>query len=180
MSGSERANCAVDEPCRSRCVQNSGGFIVWRAAYLRTSAPHKPPASHGRTTVSRTLFVSRGHLRIYCVLIMRVFAFGLHTTTLPPNNEKIDKMALTSRRLEAPGQGGNRAGVAKRAQTGNFRSDTARPSGAVPGGNNDAAEGRKGETTTYVSVRRKTAELENNTIVGASCAVGPFSASQTS
>ena len=29
------------------------------------------PASHGRTTVSRTLFVSRGHLRIYCVLIMK-------------------------------------------------------------------------------------------------------------
>jgi len=32
----------------------------------------------------------------------------------------------------------------------------------------------------YLSVRRKTAELDNNTIVGASCAVGPFSASQTS
>ena len=71
VSGSERANGAVDEPCRSRCVQNSGGFIIWRAAYLRTSAPPKPPASHGRTTVSRTLFVSRGHLRIYCVLIMK-------------------------------------------------------------------------------------------------------------
>ena len=71
VSGSERANGAVDEPCRSRCVQNSGGFIIWRAAYLRTSAPPKPPASHGRTTVSRTLFVSRSHLRIYCVLIMK-------------------------------------------------------------------------------------------------------------
>ena len=71
VSGSERANGAVDEPCRSRCVQNSGGFIIWRAAYLRTSAPPKPPASYGRTTVSRTLFVSRGHLRIYCVLIMK-------------------------------------------------------------------------------------------------------------
>ena len=58
VSGSERANGAVDEPCRSRCVQNSGGFIIWRAAYLRTSAPPKPPATHGRTTVtsSRTLF----------------------------------------------------------------------------------------------------------------------------
>ena len=71
VSGSERANGAVDEPCRSRCVQNSGGFIIWRAAYLRTSAPPKPPASHGRTTVSRTLFVSRRHLRIYCVLIIK-------------------------------------------------------------------------------------------------------------
>ena len=49
MSGSERANGAVDEPCRSRCVQNSGGFIIWRAAYLRTSAPPQPPASHGDT-----------------------------------------------------------------------------------------------------------------------------------
>ena len=58
VSDSERANGAVDEPCRSRCVQNSGGFIIWRAAYLRTSAPPKPPASHGRTTVGRTLFVS--------------------------------------------------------------------------------------------------------------------------
>ena len=28
VSGSERANGAVDEPCRSRCVQNSGGFII--------------------------------------------------------------------------------------------------------------------------------------------------------
>ena len=56
VSGSERANGAVDEPCRSRCVQNSGGFIIWRAAYLQTSAPPKPPATHGRTTVSRTLF----------------------------------------------------------------------------------------------------------------------------
>ena len=71
VSGSERANGAVGEPCRSRCVQNSGGFIIWHAAYLRTSAPPKPPASHGHTTVSRTLFVSRGHLRIYCVLIMK-------------------------------------------------------------------------------------------------------------
>ena len=71
VSGSERANGAVDEPCRSRCIQNSGGFIIWRAAYLRTSAPPKPPASHGRTAVSRTLFVSRGHLRIYCVLIIK-------------------------------------------------------------------------------------------------------------
>ena len=69
VSGSERANGAVDEPCRSRCVQDSGGFIIWRAAYLRTSAPPKPPASHGRTTVVRTLFVSRGHLRIYCVFL---------------------------------------------------------------------------------------------------------------
>ena len=72
VSGSERANGAVDEPCRSRCVQNSGGFIIWRAAYLRTSAPPKPPASHGRTTVSprvsRTLFVSRGRLRITATL----------------------------------------------------------------------------------------------------------------
>ena len=59
VSGSERANGAVDEPCRSRCVQNSGGFIIWRAAYLRTSAPPKPPASHGRTTVSRALFTFR-------------------------------------------------------------------------------------------------------------------------
>ena len=32
----------------------------------------------------------------------------------------------------------------------------------------------------YLSVRRKTAERENNTMMGASCAVGPFSASQTS
>ena len=71
VSGSERANGAIDELCRSRCVQNSGGFIIWRAAYLRTSAPPKPPASHGRTTVSRTLFVSRGHVRIYCVLIIK-------------------------------------------------------------------------------------------------------------
>ena len=60
VSGSERANGAGDEPCRSRCVQNSGGFIIWRAAYLRTSAPPKPPASHGRTTVSRTLFSAEG------------------------------------------------------------------------------------------------------------------------
>jgi hypothetical protein len=66
VSGSERANGAVDEPCRSRCVQNSGGFIIWRAAYLRTSAPPKPPASHGRTTVSRTLFVSRRHFNLCC------------------------------------------------------------------------------------------------------------------
>ena len=82
VSGSERANGAVDEPCRSRCIQNSGGFIIWRAAYLRTSAPPKPPASHGRTTVSRTLFVSRGHLRIYLLRF---------------NNEKIDsiKLAIT-------------------------------------------------------------------------------------
>ena len=58
VSDSERANGVVDEPCRSRCVQNSGGFIIWRAAYLRTSAPPKPPASHGRTTVGRTLSVS--------------------------------------------------------------------------------------------------------------------------
>ena len=71
VSGSERANGAVDEPCRSRCVQNSGSSIIWRAAYLRTSAPPKPPTSHGRTMVSRALFVSRGHLRIYCVLIMK-------------------------------------------------------------------------------------------------------------
>jgi hypothetical protein len=62
VSGSERANGAVDEPCRSRCVQNSGGFIIWRAAYLRTSAPPKPPASHGRTTVVRTLFVQSSRL----------------------------------------------------------------------------------------------------------------------
>ena len=45
VSGSERANGAVDEPFRSRCIQNSGGFIIWRVAYLRTSAPPKPPAS---------------------------------------------------------------------------------------------------------------------------------------
>ena len=68
VSGSERANGAVDEPCRSRCVQNSGGFIIWRAAYLRTSAPPKPPATHGRTTVSRALFRQPRALRIYCVL----------------------------------------------------------------------------------------------------------------
>ena len=73
VSGSERANGAVDEPCRSRCVQNSGGFIIWRAPYLRTSAPPKPPASHGRTTVSRALFVSRGIcvFTVYCVLIIK-------------------------------------------------------------------------------------------------------------
>ena len=72
VSGSERANGAVDEPCRSRCVQNSGGFIIWRAAYLRTSAPPKPPASHGRTAVSRTLFASRGHLRTSIKAVIRV------------------------------------------------------------------------------------------------------------
>ena len=33
---------------------------------------------------------------------------------------------------------------------------------------------------SYLSIPRKTAELENNTIVGASCAAGSFSASQTS
>ena len=32
----------------------------------------------------------------------------------------------------------------------------------------------------YLSVGRKTAELENNTMMGASCAVGPFSAVSTS
>ena len=71
VSGSERANGAVDLPCRSRCVQNNGGFVIWRAVYFRTSAPPNPPASHGSTTVSRTLFVSRRHLRIYCVLIIK-------------------------------------------------------------------------------------------------------------
>ena len=73
VSGSERANGAVDEPCRSRCVQNSGGFIIWRAAYLRTSAPPKPPASHGRTTVGPDTFRQPREfaylLRIYCVSI---------------------------------------------------------------------------------------------------------------
>ena len=33
---------------------------------------------------------------------------------------------------------------------------------------------------TYLSVKRKTIELENNTMMGASCAVGPFSAVSTS
>ena len=79
VSGSERANGAVDEPCRSRCVQNSGGFIIRRAAYLRTSAPPKPPASHGRTTVSRTLFRQP-----------RALAYLLRF-----NNEKIDKIGST-------------------------------------------------------------------------------------
>ena len=51
---------------------------------------------------------------------------------------------------------------------------------------NDNAKGAVNRHTSsnpyarYLSVRRKTAELQNNTIVGASCSVGPFSASQTS
>ena len=71
VSGSERANSAVDEPCRSRCVQNSGGFIIWRAAYLRTSAPPKPPATHGRAAVSRTLLRQPRALHIHCVLMIK-------------------------------------------------------------------------------------------------------------
>ena len=55
VSGSERANGAVDEPCRSLCVQNSGGFIIWRAAYLRTGAPPKPPASQYDMIIPRSL-----------------------------------------------------------------------------------------------------------------------------
>ena len=46
VSGSERANGADDEPCCSRCVWNNGGFIGWRAAYLRTSAHPKAPPTH--------------------------------------------------------------------------------------------------------------------------------------
>ena len=82
VGGSERANGAVDEPCRSRCVQNSGDFIIWRAAYLRTSAPPKPPATHGRTTVSRTLFCQP-----------RAFAYLLRF-----NNKKIDKIGSSAKR----------------------------------------------------------------------------------
>ena len=42
-----------------------------------------------------------------------------------------------------------------------------------------AASAALGVGVNYLSVRRKTAELENNTMMGASCAVGPFSAVST-
>ena len=46
VSGCEGTNGADDEPCCSRCVWNNGGFIGWRAAYLRTSAHPKAPPTH--------------------------------------------------------------------------------------------------------------------------------------
>ena len=104
VSGSERANGAVDEPCRSRCVQNSGGFIIWRAAYLRTSAPPKPPASHGRTTVVRTLFVSRGHLRIYCVLTINCLEKMKFRNQLRATRDRVElyRMKLVDSPLDSP------------------------------------------------------------------------------
>jgi len=46
VSGCERTNGGDDEPCCSQCVQNSGGFIGWRATYLRTNAHPKAPPTH--------------------------------------------------------------------------------------------------------------------------------------
>ena len=88
VSGSERANGAVDEPCRSRCVQNSGGFIIWRAAYLRTSAPPKPPPSHGRT------IEHDGQPDTFRQ--PKAFAYLLRF-----NNEKIDKIGSITARSRA-------------------------------------------------------------------------------
>ena len=77
-----RVTVLAGEVCCPRCVQNSGGFIIWRAAFLRTSAPPQTTCQSA-TAAARRLAencISQRHLRIYCVF----------------NNKKIDKISSSA------------------------------------------------------------------------------------